>query len=107
MKKIFMFFCSLCVSVGLFTSCSSDDEVKVSELEKSYFSIENAVYEGGTFPVSTNGTAIDGLSINSKALTGGMNFITVITEQVYKKFFIGVKGVEGYWVYEPDRKSVV
>lgn len=107
MKNLMLVFAMLFVSVGfIMTSCSNDDEeVAVSELEKSYFSIENATYTAGEFPTPTSGEAIDGLSINSQALTGGMNFITIVTEKVYKKFFVGVKGVDGYWVYDPTAQT--
>ncbi|MBS5527675.1 MAG: hypothetical protein KHX42_05910 [Prevotella sp.] len=88
------------------TSCSDDeDNIKTNDLEKKYFSIENATYSDETFPTSTNNTNIEGLSINEKALTGGMNFITVVTEKAYRKFFVGVKGVKGYYTVSTEQTS--
>lgn len=102
MKKL-MTLCSILLLGGvLWWSCSSDDDPQMSELEKKYFSIENAAYKGGEFPAATSTESIDGISVNNSALTGGMNFITIVTEVTYNRFFIGVKGVEGYWEYVPQ-----
>jgi len=111
MRKIIFSLCSLCVGMLMLHSCSSNDnptnEPTVrpdtpSVLETDYLSIENAVYHEGTFPAATTSTAISGLSINQRALQGGMNIITVVTDKTYKRFFVGVKGVPGYWIYTPE-----
>lgn len=111
MKKIIFSLCSLCVGMLMLHSCSSNDNPTSepivtpdtpSALEKDYLSIENAVYHEGTLPAATTSTTINGLSINQRALQGGMNIITVVTDKTYKRFFVGVKGVPGYWIYTPE-----
>lgn len=82
-------------------SCDSDDNDKVSELEKNYFSIENAVYHAGNMPAATTTNRIQGLSINNRALSGGMNFITIVSPMTYNRFFVAAKNVDGYWEYKP------
>lgn len=98
MKKYLLFFLSLMIGVVTFTSCGDDEDgPKISDLEKKYFKIENANYIDKSFPTKTTDDKIEGLSVNPKALAGGMNFITITSLKKYKKFFVGVKGVNGYW----------
>lgn len=88
---------------GALASCSDDDNSPAtSELEQEYFSIENAQYQDGQFPSATVPTTLQGVSVNDRALSGGMNFITIVSDVRYNRFFIGVQGVEGYWEYVPD-----
>lgn len=93
------------------TSClNSDEETIVLEeykttgrsLQEDYFTIENAEYQQGTFPASTDGSSIGTVTLNNQALSGGMNFITVRTARPYKYFYVGVEGVSGYYVYRPS-----
>ncbi|MBP3738298.1 MAG: hypothetical protein J6I72_04530 [Muribaculaceae bacterium] len=104
MKKFLMILCAALFCAGVMSSCSSDKDgdepsKNKSELEKNYFSIENGTYVDGDFPSATSSEDLEGVTINDRALTGGMNFITIITEKVYKRFFVGVKGIRGYWVF--------
>ena len=96
MKKCFYLLVVALFAIQ-FTSCSRDDEV--SDLEKYYFSIENAVYNKGKFPSATTEVTIDGIDMSSQVMNGAMNYISVVTEKNIKKFFIGVKGVKGFWEY--------
>lgn len=103
MKKVLFILCSLFAGLVLVTSCSSEDHFQpsdsnVSELEAKYFTIEDATYAAGEMPTSTAGDIIQGLSYNTQALTGGMNFVTIVSRDVYKQFFVGVQGVSGYWI---------
>ena len=93
--------CSLFLGMMAFVACDDDDKDSISELEKNYFSIENATFKGGSIPAATTTNTIQGLSINNRALSGGMNFITIISPTQYKKFFVGAKNVDGYWEYRP------
>lgn len=112
MKKNFMFLCMLSALFLIMHSCTvSDNSVEnpdpgLSELEESFMSIENAIFEEGDFPTATLNSTISGLSINNKALQGGMNIITVVTDKEYRRFFIGIKNVEGYLIYTPQSESV-
>lgn len=92
------------------TGCSSDDDPETTppaetpaattELESDYFTIENATYRSGSMPASTDGSTIQGISMNQQALTGGMNYITIDSPVEYSKFLIGVEGVEGYYEFD-------
>ena len=82
-------------------SCNSDDNDKMSELEKNYFAVEDAVYREGNMPEATTTNRIQGLSINNRALSGGMNFITIVSPITYNRFFVAAKNVDGYWEYRP------
>jgi len=97
--------------VGFSASDYDDEEIggstpstEASDLEKNYFTIENAVYGEGDIPGDANGAVLEGVSLNSQALTGGSNFITVISDKVYKRFYVGVKGIDGYWIITPTEE---
>ena len=112
MKKVFLTMCSLCVGMVMLQSCSKNDnpvsnpivnpETQPSVLEQNYMSIEKATYQDGEFPAATVNSSISGLTVNQRALQGGMNIITITTEKTYKRFFVGVKDVPGYWIYTPE-----
>lgn len=91
--------------IGLFVlaSCSNEDNPSTpdtpqgpSELEEYFFTIQNAVYKTGAIPTATIDEAIEGLQINTKAISGGQNIITITTTKEYKKFFVGAENVNGY-----------
>ncbi len=98
-----MLFCAVCLgaSAVVVSSCKSDDD-KISKLEKEYFSVENGVYRAGDFPAGNVNHTISGISVNRNALTGGMNFVSILSETTYKRFFVGVKDVPGYWEYDAN-----
>lgn len=102
MKKIFYILTVIFMAVQLH-SCSNDKDVQnVSELEKNFFSIENADYVGGKIPDATISETLEGIDMSNQVMNGAMNYITIITEQKVAKFFIGVKGIDGYWEYAPN-----
>lgn len=101
MKKYFYLLMTALIAVS-FQACSNDDDPeKTSELEKNYFSIENAVYQAGQFPDATTSDVLNGVDMSDQVMNGAMNFISVITEQNINKFFIAIKGIEGYYEYIP------
>ena len=103
MKKNLLILCSLFLGMAAFVACDDDDDNDaISELEKNYFSIENGKFNGDAFPAATVNEYIQGLSINNKALSGGMNFITIVTQEDFTRFFVGAKNVDGYWEYVPQ-----
>lgn len=84
-------------------SCSDKDEVEnISELEKNFFSIENATYKSSEMPQPTTSETLEGLDMSDQVMNGAMNYMTLITEQNVSKFFIGIKDVPGYWEYIPS-----
>jgi hypothetical protein len=94
-------------SASLLSCQSNDDDTAILEspssgsLEDEYFTIEGAVYKGDQFPSSTSDGEIGTVTVNSQALSGGMNFITVRTTTQYKVFYVGIEGVRGYYIYTP------
>lgn len=103
--------CSLCVGMMMLQSCCKGDETAnpgvnptgLSVWEQNNMTIENSNYQAGSFPTPTVSSAISGLDINSQALQGGMNIVTIITDKAYKKFFVGLKDdPSGYLVYVPE-----
>lgn len=112
-KKCFLSACIMGLFLIGFSASNFDEEengggstppTEVSDLEKNYFTIENAVYGEGEIPGDVNGETLEGISFNSQALTGGMNFITVISDKAYKRFYVGVKGIDGYWIIIPTEE---
>ena len=105
MKKYLFAFFSMVGLVSALVACGSDsdsnsDEEKLQqEVEKRYFTIDHSDFTEGSFPQATTEEKIDGFSVNQSALAGGMNFVTVVTEKTYNKFYIGLRGVNGYWTY--------
>ena len=85
--------CTLCIS-----SCNDDnDNNPINGIEKSYFTIDKAAYNKSPMPTSTMEEAIDGISLNNTAITGGVSVMSIITTQNYKNFYFAVKGVEGHY----------
>lgn len=102
MKKYFYLIAIALLAIQ-FQSCSKDDEAaSISELEKKYFTIENAVYNNGAFPRATISEAIDGVDMSDQVMNGAMNFITILTKKEIQKLFIGVKNVPGFLEYKPN-----
>lgn len=89
-------------------SCSDDDDKSPeskNELEQNYFTIEDATYSESALPEATTSATIEGLSINNQAMSGGMNIITVVSEETYTTFYVGVAGVEGHYAYTPQTST--
>lgn len=100
-------YATLALAALTFASCSDDDDdVKnVSTLEQDYFSIENAEYVAHDIPDATISEPLHGIDMSDQVMNGAMNYITVVTEQKVSKFFIGIKGVDGHFEYQPDELS--
>lgn len=107
MKKYF-YLLAIALFAIQFQSCFNDNEAEsVSELEKNYLSIENAIYNKGEFPSATTEESLNGIDMSSQVMNGAMNYVTIITEKNIQRFFIGVKGVPGYWEYVPSTTTRV
>ncbi len=112
MKKLrFLGLALVVIALGAgILACSDDDNdnspVQTQNvLEQQYFSIDDATYHSGAFPTETEDEDIEGLSINSQALTGGMNFVSIVTEDEYEEFYFGVEGVDGYLASAASEES--
>lgn len=103
--------CSLCVGMMMLQSCCKGDEIinpginptQLSVWEQNNMTIVNANYQTGAFPAPTGSSSINGITVNSNALQGGMNIVTIITNTAYNRFYIGSKDdTSGYLVYVPE-----
>ena len=109
MKKYFWMLGLLMMSLAMFTSCSlfdfddddEDEDVK-TEMEKNYFRVKNASYVEGIMPQATTND-VPKVSVETESMKGGTNVIHIARDHSYKRIFIGVKGVRGYWVYTPTK----
>lgn len=109
MKKYFWMLGLLMMSLAMFTSCSlfdfddddEDEDVK-TEMEKNYFRVKNASYVEDIMPQATT-TDVPKVSVETESMKGGTNVIRIARDHSYKRIFIGVKGVKGYWVYTPTK----
>lgn len=116
MKKFFFPICLILISMVVMMSCEKKDNpvenpspsipsTQKSILEKNFLSVDKATYHDGAMPSATVGNTISGISYNKRALQGGMNIISIVTDKTYKKFYVGVKGVNGYWIYIPETNT--
>lgn len=101
MKQILKIFAFLFIVV-IAVACNDKNEDKVSELEKNYFTIENADYSKHDIPTATTTESLEGIDMSSKVMSGAMNYITLSTSQTIETFFIGVQDVKGHWEYTPQ-----
>ncbi len=72
-----------------------------SQLEREYFTIDGATYHDGTAPDPTIGETVGDVTVNDRALSGGLNFVTIRTTVQYYKFYVFVRGISGYFEFIP------
>lgn len=95
---------ALAFSAFALPSCLGDgDETMILESDRTplinnLFSIDGADFQKGEMPPSTTDATIGTVVGNTQALAGGMNFVTVTSPTPYDKFYVGVRGMGGYWV---------
>lgn len=126
MKKNLLTFGLLCMSMVLMTACHNFDSDELgaggttptptptpaptttpaTTFGTTYYSVPGATFSDTSFPTSTSTTTLSGVSMNSQALTGGMNFLSIVSPVPFSKFYIGVDGQQGYWVYTPSASEV-
>jgi hypothetical protein len=106
-KIISAFLCCFFCVVGCLSD--SDETIVLEDKQKSgsinggdYFEIENATFRSGSMPSSTSGESLSYVSMNTSALAGGMNFITIRSTEKYDKFYIGADDVNGYYEYDTE-----
>lgn len=112
MKKNLLFASMAVAFAGLFTSCTFENGDNpapapapapvVEESTQNALSISGATYHTGSLPSSTLSTTISGITVNENALRGGMNFVTISTDQEYERFYVGIEGRDGYYEYVPE-----
>lgn len=65
-----------------------------------YFQISNAEFREGDIPSGSCGELE--VYMNNMVLAGGTNIATIVSSVPYDKFYIGIKGVSGYYEYVPS-----
>ncbi len=81
-----------------------DDQTVAEEYADEYFAIENASFVNEEFTPGTDASDPFEISANDRALAGGLNFITIKCDQLYKLFELSVKGVPGFWEFTPENQ---
>lgn len=110
MKKYLSILALLTMGLLVTTSCSSDDSnddgptAPVAQETKRYLTIGNATYNEGTMPQATS-AATTNAQVASTVQAGGTSVIRVAKDRAYTKFYIGVKGMTGYWIYTPATRT--
>ena len=69
------------------------------------FDGQEATYSSGDMPATTVDIPLDEVTMNQQALSGGANFITIRTKEDYDVFYVGLKGMNGYYTVAPKTKS--
>lgn len=65
-----------------------------------YFQISDAEFYGDNIPSGSCGV-LD-VNMNNRVLAGGTNIATIVSSVQYDKFYVGIKGVSGYYEYVPE-----
>lgn len=66
-----------------------------------YFQISDAEFYGDNIPSGSCGV-LD-VNMNNRVLAGGTNIATIVSSVQYDKFYVGIKGVSGYYEYVPEK----
>lgn len=106
MKKIKLILGILFVSVLSlsYVACSSNDDQDISQdgsntvnnLEKEYFTVENATYVDQAQPKGTV-ELLSGFNVNKTVVNGGAAILTLTSNVELAKANISVKGLDGYY----------
>ncbi len=106
MKKFFVSFLSVILTLQFMSSCDlvdSDDDNDRDDIElklKDFIKINNASYKKGTFPLSTSYESLSDVSVEQNE--DGTVTLLISKDDYFVKYFIGVKNVEGYYVFTPQ-----
>lgn len=99
----------LTVLVLAFTACTDEDEKTPNPTPATvlsdFFSIQNAVTVQGTIPSNPDGPSIGNVSMNGSVISGGSSHITITTDNDIQKLYVGIKGVNNYYIITPNAKS--
>lgn len=101
MKKVLLMMAMAVCAISLPSCSNDDDDDGKNKLEDNFFTIANSTYHKGEQPKGTISEALEGIDMSSQVMNGAMNYISVVTTQDVDKFYLGVKGVNGYLEYTP------
>lgn len=68
-------------------------------LENQWFKVANAYYHGSAFPAATISAGVSSVTLSEAIVVGGTAYanITVVTDQNFRRFFLGIPGLDEYW----------
>jgi hypothetical protein len=72
-------------------------------LQAEWFTMPNGYYHGKEFPVPTMTTPVTTVTLSSPIVVNGVAYanVTVVSASKFRRFFLGVEGVEEYWEVMP------
>lgn len=95
LKHAYLLLCL--VTFSFLTNCSSDDDNGgTNNIEKDYFTIENATYIDNNLPAGTAQLLSD-LNITNHVVNGGSTLVNFSSAKKLKSLNVGVKGINGYY----------
>lgn len=93
-------------------SCSKDDDDDNENVENpgagditSLITITGASYQSGTMPAATTNEGVGDVVMNTQGLSGGGTFVSIISPNDYKCFYVSISGMNGYLIVQPSAKS--
>ena len=93
-------------------SCSKDDDDENENVENpgagdctSLITITGASYQSGTMPAATTNEGVGDVVMNTQGLSGGGTFVSIISPNDYKCFYVSISGMNGYLIVQPSAKS--
>jgi len=90
------------MTIVAMTNCKKDP---VNRLENR-FSVEGASYREGSMPGSSSGSTLDVVgSYTRTVLAGGSSIITINSSVTITEIYIGIPGINGYYVVRPTSTS--
>jgi len=101
MKKNLLILCSLLVGLT-FVACSSDNDENNGTSSTSAISVKNASFNEDAFPQATLYKRLEGVSVSTNLTADNSSTIKIAKDDEYVRFFIGIKGQSGYYVFTPN-----
>ena len=80
---------------------TTDSSISIDNI----ITINNAEYQEGSMPAATSNESIGTVAMNSQALSGGGNFVSITSPNDYDIFYVSVEGTNGYYIVTPSSKS--
>lgn len=105
MKKSLLFFAAAIAGVVSFTSCGGSDDNNMVALLLQQQSLTNtftvpvtgASYVAAEQPANDAGPSVGTINYNSRALSGGSNYLSIQSTVPYSEFYIGLDDQTGYY----------
>lgn len=112
-KNILMKSFLFALGAFMFASCGDGDNPSIDYnpgeshvptiLQKYWFVMQGGYYHGKDFPAPTMTTPVSTVQLSKPVVVSGTAYanITIVSAQKFRRFFLGVEGVEEYWEIFP------